>query len=170
MDVHKEATVIAVLNGSGKLVMESIVETKASSILQFIHGLRGELHGYNRQQCSMNRLRVAKILIAVATMSLGAFAQDGFFYKWENRVRSTMSQQPPWPVPLFSPTSNITQLFRYDIVRQITPAGTHTWNYGFSKGFNLIPWYNTEIDVNLPPYIQHNSSAQDGFGDFGMIR
>ncbi len=44
MDVHKEATVIAVLSGSGKLVMESIVETKASSILQFIHGLRGELH------------------------------------------------------------------------------------------------------------------------------
>jgi hypothetical protein len=42
MDVHKEAIVIAVLNGSGKLVMESIVETKASSILQFIHGLRGE--------------------------------------------------------------------------------------------------------------------------------
>ncbi len=40
MDVHKEATVIAVLNGSGKLVMESIVETKASSIVQFIHGLR----------------------------------------------------------------------------------------------------------------------------------
>jgi hypothetical protein len=32
MDVHKEATVIAVLNGSGKLVMESIVETNASSI------------------------------------------------------------------------------------------------------------------------------------------
>src|ERR1700757_2874599 len=44
MDVHKEAVVIAVLNSSGKLVMESIVETKASSLLQFIHGLRGELH------------------------------------------------------------------------------------------------------------------------------
>jgi hypothetical protein len=43
MDVHKEAIVIAVLDGGGKLVMESIVETKASSILQFIHGLRGEL-------------------------------------------------------------------------------------------------------------------------------
>jgi hypothetical protein len=35
MDVHQEAIVIAVLNGSGKLVMESIVETEASSILQF---------------------------------------------------------------------------------------------------------------------------------------
>jgi hypothetical protein len=44
MDVHKEAIVIAVLNGNGKLVMETIVETKASSILQFLHGLRGELH------------------------------------------------------------------------------------------------------------------------------
>jgi hypothetical protein len=44
MDVHQEAIVIAVLNGSGKLVMESVVETKASSILQFIDGLRGELH------------------------------------------------------------------------------------------------------------------------------
>ena len=44
MDVHKEAIVIAVLNGSGKLVMEIILETKASSILQFLHGLKGELH------------------------------------------------------------------------------------------------------------------------------
>jgi hypothetical protein len=44
MDVHKEAVVIAVLNGGGQLVMESIVETKASSLLQFIHGLQGELH------------------------------------------------------------------------------------------------------------------------------
>ena len=44
MDVHKEAIVIAVRNGSGHLVMESIVETKASSLLQFIHGLQGELH------------------------------------------------------------------------------------------------------------------------------
>ena len=44
MDVHKEAMVIAVLNGSGKLIMETILETKASSILEFLHGLRGELH------------------------------------------------------------------------------------------------------------------------------
>ena len=44
MDVHKEAVVIAVRNSNGQLVMESIVETKASSLLQFIHGLQGELH------------------------------------------------------------------------------------------------------------------------------
>src|SRR5206468_1997315 len=44
LDVHQEAIVIAVLNSNGKPVIESIVETTASSILQFIHGLRGELH------------------------------------------------------------------------------------------------------------------------------
>jgi hypothetical protein len=44
LDVHKEAIAIAVLNNSGKLVMETVIETKASSILQFLPGLRGELH------------------------------------------------------------------------------------------------------------------------------
>ena len=58
MDVHKEAIVIAVLDGSGKLVMETILETKASSILQFLHGLRGELHvtwkkGPGRRGCTI---------------------------------------------------------------------------------------------------------------------
>jgi hypothetical protein len=42
MDVHKEAIAIAVMNGDGKLVMESILETKAITILQFIQGLRGD--------------------------------------------------------------------------------------------------------------------------------
>src|SRR5215831_8074077 len=44
MDVHKEATTIAVLDPSGKLVMESIVETKAATIVQVVQGLRGDLH------------------------------------------------------------------------------------------------------------------------------
>jgi transposase len=44
MDVHKETISIAVLNSSGKLVMESIIETKAITIVQFVQGLRGDLH------------------------------------------------------------------------------------------------------------------------------
>ncbi len=44
MDVHKEAIAIAVLNAAGKLVMESIIETKANTIVEFLKGLRGELH------------------------------------------------------------------------------------------------------------------------------
>ncbi len=34
MDVHKETISIAVLNSSGKLVMETIIETKASTVLE----------------------------------------------------------------------------------------------------------------------------------------
>src|SRR6202790_3915945 len=44
MDVHKESISIAVRNGAGKIVMECVIETKASMILQLINGLRGELH------------------------------------------------------------------------------------------------------------------------------
>ena len=42
MDVHRESISIAVLNSAGKIVMECVIETKASIILQFIDGLRGE--------------------------------------------------------------------------------------------------------------------------------
>ena len=44
LDVHKETISIAVLNSSGKLVMETIIETKASMLVQFVQGLRGSLH------------------------------------------------------------------------------------------------------------------------------
>jgi transposase len=44
MDVHKDSISIAVRNAAGKIVMESLIETKASMILQFIDGLRGDLH------------------------------------------------------------------------------------------------------------------------------
>jgi hypothetical protein len=44
MDVHKESISIAVMNSLGKVVMECVIETKASTILQFIDGLRGDLH------------------------------------------------------------------------------------------------------------------------------
>ncbi len=43
MDVHKESISIAVMNGAGKIVMECVIETKASMILQFIDGLRGDV-------------------------------------------------------------------------------------------------------------------------------
>src|SRR5437867_9769326 len=44
MDVHKETISIAVMNSGGKLVMESVLETKAATIVQFIQGLHGDLH------------------------------------------------------------------------------------------------------------------------------
>src|SRR5260370_19607602 len=44
MDVHTEAISVAVRNSAGKVVMESILETKANTILEFIEGLHGNVH------------------------------------------------------------------------------------------------------------------------------
>ena len=44
LDVHQATISAAVLDSDGRLVMESILETKAATVLQFIHGLRGSLH------------------------------------------------------------------------------------------------------------------------------
>src|SRR5437588_8799498 len=43
LDVHQATISVAVLDSNGKLVMESVLETKAATILQFFAGLRGTL-------------------------------------------------------------------------------------------------------------------------------
>jgi hypothetical protein len=43
MDVRKESISIAVMNASGKIGLECVIETKASMILQFFDGLRADL-------------------------------------------------------------------------------------------------------------------------------
>src|SRR5512135_3180646 len=44
MDVHKATTVVAVLNSVGKVAAEAIIETKGSTILDFLKSRRGTLH------------------------------------------------------------------------------------------------------------------------------
>src|ERR1700745_2627526 len=43
MDVHQATISVAVMDSTGKVIMESILETKASTILEFLGGLRGTL-------------------------------------------------------------------------------------------------------------------------------
>ena len=43
LDVHQATISVAVMDSQGKVVMESILETKASTLLEFIQGLRGTL-------------------------------------------------------------------------------------------------------------------------------
>ena len=43
MDVHQATISVAVMDSAGKLILESILETKATTILQFIGGLHGSL-------------------------------------------------------------------------------------------------------------------------------
>ena len=43
LDVHQVTISVAVMDSQGKVVMESILETKASTLLEFFAGLRGSL-------------------------------------------------------------------------------------------------------------------------------
>ena len=116
---------------------------------------------------SRNVLVIGLLLV---TTSIVSPAQQGFFSAWEHRVRITSSQQPHWPVPVFSPSSGLVQLLRFDAIRQYTPARATVWNIDGGKGFNLIPWYKTEIDINLPPFLEHSAPTSiDGPGDFSLL-
>jgi hypothetical protein len=96
-------------------------------------------------------------------------AQNGFFDRWEARVAATSAKQPVFPIPAIAPSSQLVQLARFDVLRQITPTHFTTINVDNGKGLNLIPFANTEIDINLPPLLEHhNDKVVDGTGDFSM--
>jgi transposase len=53
MDVHTATISAAVRDSSGNLVMEATLETKAETILEFVHGLRGSLRvGFEEGTCA----------------------------------------------------------------------------------------------------------------------
>jgi hypothetical protein len=105
----------------------------------------------------------------LVTSQTGTTALGGFYDRWSARTSAIQARQPAWAVPLVTTYTGLFQVVRTDIVRQIAPARTNTWNFDNSKGVNLIPWANTELVVNLPPYIQHNSKAKDGAGDMSFL-
>ena len=116
------------------------------------------------------RQKLFTLLFLLVATSSPLLSQDNFFAKWESRASASQARQPSWPPPLISPYPMLIQVFRADFTRQITPTGTSTWNYGASRGLNLIPGFNSEVDVYYAPYIQHNTpKAKDGFGDVGFL-
>lgn len=44
LDVHRDTISAAVLDGDGKLIMQSVLATHAAAILDFIRGQRGSVH------------------------------------------------------------------------------------------------------------------------------
>jgi hypothetical protein len=117
------------------------------------------------------RRNIFTLLFLLAATSSNMFSQDNnFFSQWEARASATQAEQPSWPPPVISPYPMLIQVFRADFLRQITPTLTSTWNYGASRGLNLIPGFNSEFDFYYPPYMQHNTpKVKDGFGDVGFL-
>ena len=101
--------------------------------------------------------RIFTLFLLLAAPTSTSFSQDNFFAKWESRTSATQAKQPSWPPPLISPYPMLIQVFRADFTRQIPPTLPSTWNYGASRGLNLIPGFNSELDLYYAPYIQHNT-------------
>jgi len=74
----------------------------------------------------MKRWRIFAMAFTFLAFARFLRAQEGFFSSWEERVRATTAEQPAWPVPVVTPSSGLVQLFRTDLVRQITPSETTT--------------------------------------------
>jgi hypothetical protein len=96
-------------------------------------------------------------------------AVGNFYAQWSAQTNRIQSKQPAWPPPLVTTYTELFQVIRTDIVRQIAPARTDTWNFDNSKGVSFITPGNMQFDINLPPYIEHNTTAVDGWGDFSFL-
>jgi hypothetical protein len=116
-----------------------------------------------------------KILSLVIVLGLFPFNveaeddADSFVEKWQARATRTQAKQPKWAVPLVAPFPMLAQVYRTDFTRQTTPAGVENWNLGTGKGFNLIPFKNTQVDVLTPGYVLHGDGTADGFGDVAFL-
>jgi hypothetical protein len=66
-------------------------------------------------------------------------------------------------------TPRLEREFPTDLVRQINPKLTETWNFGNRKGLELIPARRIGLLFNAPPLISLDlKGSNDGFGDLSF--
>jgi hypothetical protein len=104
------------------------------------------------------------LLIAVG--ALHASAQTSWLQRYEARLAETLDQQPHWATPLVTTSPRVEEDIRTDFVRQSIANGQQTWNYGSTKGLQIVPFSRVELRFSPPPFITHtNPELEDGFGD-----
>jgi hypothetical protein len=129
--------------------------------ISFVLTLDAMLH--RLRECQ-SQLLIMSIVLGVSAMP--SLAQDSFIARYQARVSATQAEQPHWITPLVTVTPRLEQEFRTDIMRQINPKLTETWNFGNGKGLELIPARRIELLFNVPPFISHDfKGSNDGFGD-----
>ncbi len=119
-------------------------------------------------------MKILSSVLLCLLVSASVYAQQtsdagNFYARYSAQTNAIQSKQPNWPPPLVTTYTGLFQVIRTDYTRQITPAHTDTWNIDNSKGVAFIPFNRTEFDINIPPYIFHNSTAKDGWGDMSFL-
>lgn len=102
---------------------------------------------------------------ACAIWCNAASAQQTFKQRFFAHNAEMAKRQPSWPTPLVEAEPRLTQYYRFAFSNQYTAAGTQTVNYGNNRGGGIVAFNRIEVDWFPPPYIQHNSTTQDCFGD-----
>jgi hypothetical protein len=96
-------------------------------------------------------------------------AHDDFFSTWFARVSKIQSEQPSWMTPVFTTTPRLDEEIHYDQSYQ-SQNGARVSNYGSSKGLELIPVQNVQLNLGVPPWISRdNAPGKDGFGDTSFL-
>jgi len=83
-----------------------------------------------------------------------------FVDDWQARATRIQSEQPHWVTPLTTVTPRLEQEYRYDQFFQSAQNGHAVNNFGGSKGLELIPYYNTEVILGVPAWINHGGSIE----------
>jgi hypothetical protein len=115
-----------------------------------------------------------KLFVAAAIFffsSTLAFGQGGYFSNWFSRVDKIQSEQPRWMTPVATTTPRLEEEVRYD-QDWLQHADGYRWDdYDGAKGLELIPWYKTELIIQVPPYYDYDGdpSEKNGFGDVQFL-
>lgn len=118
----------------------------------------------------MKRAAIAFIISLLGVETVGHLkAQQTFFERFTSHNRVMASKQPAFITPLVGTDPRIVQYTKFSVAHQYTSSGNETVNYGNGRGSGIIVGDRFEFDFIAPPYIQHNSAADDGFGDTGVL-
>jgi hypothetical protein len=99
----------------------------------------------------------------------GISAQQTFGERLNSHNRAMASRQPVFITPLVGIDPRLVQYTKFSVSHEYTSAGAETVNYGNSRGTGIIVGNRFEFDFVQPPYIQHSSAADDGFGDTAVL-
>ena len=120
-------------------------------------------------QRPVKRISILLLVCLSAARQSQAGAQQSFKERFSAHNAAMTALQPSWPTPVVEAEPRLTQYYRFAFTNQYTPARTQTVNYGNGRGGGIVAFNRLELDFYPPGYIQHNSSAIDGFGDAAAL-
>jgi hypothetical protein len=109
------------------------------------------------------------LFISLSAASSRLSAQQTIAERFAGHNRTMSAKQPSFITPLVGTDPRLIQYTKFSVSHQYTSTGTETVNYGNGRGTGIIVGNRFEFDFMAPPYIQHNSAADDGFGDTAVL-